>query len=259
MEFADNITVRNPRLWAPGSPNLYDVSFTVRVGGEKVAGYELKSGIRSIKVSNGRLFLNGQALNTRGLGAARGLQGPGLRDRQRAPRGAAQPGQGAGRDLDPHALPVPPVHARAGGPHGHPDLVRDPGLHGQDPGAQGAGGAAAGGRGAAPQHRGQREPPVGDAVVDRQRALLAARAGAGVLHQRGGQVRQGAGPDAAGRDRGRRLPELALPGRAVQVDRRARAQHYFGWYPGPERPDLRPHEARSATSTPSAPATRTRR
>ena len=68
MEFADNITVRNPRLWAPGSPNLYDVSFTVRVGGEKVAGYELKSGIRSIKVSNGRLFLNGQALNTRGLG-----------------------------------------------------------------------------------------------------------------------------------------------------------------------------------------------
>ena len=68
MEFADNITVRNPRLWAPGSPNLYDVSITVRVGDEKVAGYDLKSGIRSIKVSNGRLLLNGQALNTRGLG-----------------------------------------------------------------------------------------------------------------------------------------------------------------------------------------------
>ena len=68
VEFADNITVRNPRLWAPGSPNLYDVSFTVRVGRDKVAGYELKSGVRSIKVSNGRLILNGQALNTRGLG-----------------------------------------------------------------------------------------------------------------------------------------------------------------------------------------------
>ena len=157
-EFADNITVRNPRLWAPGSPNLYDVSITVRVGDEKVAGYDLKSGIRSIKVSNGRLLLNGQALNTRGARDPRGLQEPGLRDRQRPPRGAAQPGQGARRDLDPHALSVPPVHARAGGPHGHPDLVRDPGLHGQDPGPQGARRAAAGGRGAAPQHRGQREP-----------------------------------------------------------------------------------------------------
>ena len=67
-EFADNLRVANPRLWSPANPNLYDVSFTVRVGGDKVAGYSLKSGIRSIKVSNGRLILNGQLLNTRGLG-----------------------------------------------------------------------------------------------------------------------------------------------------------------------------------------------
>ncbi len=66
--FTDTLHVDNPRVWSPQSPNLYDVSFTVRVGGRKVAGYSLHSGIRSVKVSGGRLILNGQFLNTRGLG-----------------------------------------------------------------------------------------------------------------------------------------------------------------------------------------------
>ena len=66
--FTDTVRVANPRLWSPQTPNLYDVSFTVRVGGRKVAGYSLRSGIRSIKVSNGRLVLNGQFLNARGVG-----------------------------------------------------------------------------------------------------------------------------------------------------------------------------------------------
>ena len=116
MEFADNITVRNPRLWAPGSPNLYDVSFTVRVGGEKVAGYELKSGIRSIKVSNGRLILNGQALNTRGLGLHEDSKAQGFAIDNARREELVDPGQGARRDRHPHALPDAPVHARAGRP-----------------------------------------------------------------------------------------------------------------------------------------------
>jgi beta-glucuronidase len=66
--FSDTLHIAKPRLWSPQAPNLYDVSFTVRVGGRKVAGYHLHSGIRSIKVSGGRLILNGQFLNTRGLG-----------------------------------------------------------------------------------------------------------------------------------------------------------------------------------------------
>jgi beta-glucuronidase len=66
--FTGTLRIANPRLWSPQSPNLYDVSFTVRVGGEKVAGYALHSGIRSIKVSGGRLVLNGQLLNVRGVG-----------------------------------------------------------------------------------------------------------------------------------------------------------------------------------------------
>jgi beta-glucuronidase len=66
--FTARTLIKNPRLWSPQDPNLYDVSFTVRVDGQKVAGYDLHSGIRSIKVSQGRLFLNGAPLNVRGMG-----------------------------------------------------------------------------------------------------------------------------------------------------------------------------------------------
>jgi beta-glucuronidase len=66
--FTDTLRIDKPHLWSPADPHLYDVSFTVRVGGEKVAGYALHSGIRSIKVSGGRLILNGQFMNVRGVG-----------------------------------------------------------------------------------------------------------------------------------------------------------------------------------------------
>ena len=49
---------------------------------------------------------------------ARGLQGPGLRDRQRAPRGAASPRPRSSARQPAHALPDAPLHARAGGPRG---------------------------------------------------------------------------------------------------------------------------------------------
>src|SRR4051794_14091030 len=66
--FTESVHVDNPKLWSPQTPNLYDVSFTVRDGARKVGAYTLKSGIRSIKVVNGRLVLNGQFLNVRGVG-----------------------------------------------------------------------------------------------------------------------------------------------------------------------------------------------
>lgn len=68
VAFTDSLRIANPKLWSPQTPNLYDVSFTVRVDDKKVAGYSLHSGIRSIKVSQGRLFLNGAPLNVRGVG-----------------------------------------------------------------------------------------------------------------------------------------------------------------------------------------------
>jgi beta-glucuronidase len=66
--FTDTLRIKKPKLWSPQAPNLYTVHFTVTAGGRKVAGYDLHSGIRSIKVSNGRLVLNGQNLNFRGVG-----------------------------------------------------------------------------------------------------------------------------------------------------------------------------------------------
>jgi beta-glucuronidase len=68
VEFSDSLHIAKPRLWSPKDPQLYDVSFTVRVDGKKVAGYALHSGIRSIKVVNGRLLINGQYMNLRGVG-----------------------------------------------------------------------------------------------------------------------------------------------------------------------------------------------
>jgi beta-glucuronidase len=67
--FGKRITVRRPRLWAPGSPNLYSARFVARVGDRQVAGWGLKTGIRRIQVSaDGHLLLNGRPLNVRGVG-----------------------------------------------------------------------------------------------------------------------------------------------------------------------------------------------
>ncbi|HEV3230285.1 MAG TPA: glycoside hydrolase family 2 TIM barrel-domain containing protein [Solirubrobacteraceae bacterium] len=64
---ATEISVPNPRLWTPQQPNLYDVNLTASVGGQQVAHYFLRSGIRSIQVAGGRLLLNGRPLNFRGV------------------------------------------------------------------------------------------------------------------------------------------------------------------------------------------------
>jgi beta-glucuronidase len=66
--FTGRLRIAHPRLWSPASPNLYTVQLTVRAHARQVAGYDLHSGIRSIKVVNGRLMLNGSFLNLRGVG-----------------------------------------------------------------------------------------------------------------------------------------------------------------------------------------------
>jgi beta-glucuronidase len=66
--FAGSIRIGNPRLWSPSRPYLYPASVTASVGGRKVAGWNVHSGVRSIKVSGGRLYLNGRAVSIRGVG-----------------------------------------------------------------------------------------------------------------------------------------------------------------------------------------------
>ncbi len=67
--FRTSFKVPKPRLWSPAKPSLYPVSITAKVGNRTVGSYQLNTGIRSIKVGfNGRLVLNGQFVNFRGMG-----------------------------------------------------------------------------------------------------------------------------------------------------------------------------------------------
>jgi beta-glucuronidase len=61
------IRVPKPRLWSPASPYLYHAPLAVSSGGRTLQTYELSTGIRSIKVVGGKLYLNGQPLNFRGV------------------------------------------------------------------------------------------------------------------------------------------------------------------------------------------------
>ncbi|MBA3747267.1 MAG: hypothetical protein H0W96_07195 [Solirubrobacterales bacterium] len=66
--FQTRVRLAKPRLWSPATPSLYRARFTVRLGGAKVVGYDLHTGVRSIKVVDGRLLLNGKRLQLRGVG-----------------------------------------------------------------------------------------------------------------------------------------------------------------------------------------------
>jgi len=66
--FTGRLRIAKPRLWSPERPYLYPVKITVSSGGRTVGTYSLKSGVRSVKVSRGRLFLNGRPVNFRGVG-----------------------------------------------------------------------------------------------------------------------------------------------------------------------------------------------
>jgi beta-glucuronidase len=66
--FRGSLAVTDPRVWSPRDPFLYPASIEVRIGSRVVGRWNVRSGIRSVKVSGGRLFLNGRALNLRGVG-----------------------------------------------------------------------------------------------------------------------------------------------------------------------------------------------
>jgi beta-glucuronidase len=66
--FRGRMTIAKPRLWSPKRPNLYPVKITVSSGGRTVGKYDLRSGVRSVKVARGRLYLNGRPVNLRGVG-----------------------------------------------------------------------------------------------------------------------------------------------------------------------------------------------
>jgi beta-glucuronidase len=66
--FSGSPAVAHPQLWSPASPHLYDVRIDARAGGRLVQSYSLQSGIRSVTVSGGHLYLNYEPVHLRGVG-----------------------------------------------------------------------------------------------------------------------------------------------------------------------------------------------
>jgi beta-galactosidase len=63
------LSVPNPRIWSPWTPNLYVLEVVLRSSGEVVDRFHTQFGIRTISTSSHRLFLNGK--NTFLSGVAR--------------------------------------------------------------------------------------------------------------------------------------------------------------------------------------------
>jgi beta-glucuronidase len=66
--FSKTIRIGDPTLWSPTSPKLYRATITASGAGRALARWFTFSGIRSIKVVDGHLLLNGKPLNFRGVG-----------------------------------------------------------------------------------------------------------------------------------------------------------------------------------------------
>jgi beta-glucuronidase len=63
-----SVVIAHPRLWSPGSPNLYAATLTLEtVTGQTLGGYFYKSGVRLITWTDGLLYLNGRQLHLRGV------------------------------------------------------------------------------------------------------------------------------------------------------------------------------------------------
>ena len=157
--------------------------------------------------------------------------------------------------------PLHPYLEELADQRGHPPLVGGPGLRGQDAVPQARDRAQARGEGAGRRtSTPTRTTRRCIALVARQRAL-----------------RRGPGPSRAttsarAAEQAKELdptrpvglavagyPSVGLPGRSTRRWTCVGINDYFGWYPGPERRDLRPRRALGLPRLASAPATRTRR
>jgi beta-glucuronidase len=66
--FRGSLGVPDPHLWSPGDPFLYPAAVEARVGGRLVGRWSVRTGVRSVDVSGGRLRLNGRPVRLRGAG-----------------------------------------------------------------------------------------------------------------------------------------------------------------------------------------------
>jgi beta-glucuronidase len=66
--FDGSLKFARPKLWSPASPHLYPASIEVAAGGRLLGRWRMHSGVRQIRVSAGRLTLNGRPVQIRGVG-----------------------------------------------------------------------------------------------------------------------------------------------------------------------------------------------
>jgi beta-glucuronidase len=62
------MTIPDAHLWAPGSPDLYDLAVELLDGATTIDRYTLKVGIRTIEVKGDALLLNGKPILLKGFG-----------------------------------------------------------------------------------------------------------------------------------------------------------------------------------------------
>jgi beta-glucuronidase len=66
--FTGSLRIAHPQLWSPASPHLYDVTIDASTAGARLQSYTLQSGIRSLTVTGGHLYLNHVPVHLRGVG-----------------------------------------------------------------------------------------------------------------------------------------------------------------------------------------------
>src|SRR5947209_3993310 len=62
LRVATTLSVPNPRLWSPATPNLYDVTFELLQGDRLIDRVKSYTGFRTVGVERGRVTLNGSAI-----------------------------------------------------------------------------------------------------------------------------------------------------------------------------------------------------
>ena len=62
------LRIRNAALWAPGAPNLYQLTTELTRSGQVVDRYRMSAGVRTVAVDGDALLLNGRPIFLRGFG-----------------------------------------------------------------------------------------------------------------------------------------------------------------------------------------------
>ena len=229
--FRGSFTLADPHLWSPRDPFLYPAAIEVRVGSRLVGRWTASSGVRSVKVSGGRLLLNDRALSLRGVGVHEDNQAQGFAVDNTWRRWLVDRAKELGASMLRTHYPMHPyIHELADREglliwseipvYGHKSTYIDDITRARA-------------EAAAQEHRDQREPPVGADLVDRQRALVRAGSDPGHVHP----PRRRSSPTQLDPTRPVGLAVAGYP--AAGCQRRygpldvVGVNDYFGWYTGP--------------------------